>query len=94
MTVWASAIGKALAQQGNRTAATECFQKGIDITSDMTHQLQLALAAAGVDYVVAPYATRFNSIALIHPAERLMENRRYLSGTRPTSSSRTCQWRA
>eukprot|EP01052_Picozoa_sp_SAG31_P011690 SAG31_NODE_667_length_12948_cov_70.090746_12_plen_223_part_00 len=47
--------GMALAQQGNRTAATECFQKGVDITADMTHQLQLALKEAGVDFVVAPY---------------------------------------
>ena len=33
----------------------ECFQKGVEITPGMTHQLQLALTAAGVDFVVAPY---------------------------------------
>eukprot|EP01050_Picozoa_sp_SAG11_P031654 SAG11_NODE_9931_length_869_cov_0.784416_1_plen_182_part_10 len=47
--------GLQLAHQGNRTAATECFQKGLSISSEMTRQLQLALTSAGVRFVVAPY---------------------------------------
>ena len=49
------ARGQALAHEGNRTAATDAFQKGISIRSDMIRRTQRALREAGVEFIVAPY---------------------------------------
>lgn len=49
------ARGMAHAQDGNRSAATDCFQAAIRITPQMTRSLQKKLHEAGVQFIVAPY---------------------------------------
>ncbi|KAG1668814.1 hypothetical protein FOA52_004908 [Chlamydomonas sp. UWO 241] len=48
---------KALAHlaAGNVSAAEECFQRAVNVTSTMAKQFMEALKEAGVDFVVAPY---------------------------------------
>jgi exonuclease-1 len=47
--------GLDLHAKGKRAAAAECFQKAVDVTPDMAHELIKALRAYKVDYIVAPY---------------------------------------
>ncbi len=49
------ARGMAHAQDGNRSAATDCFQAAIRITPEMTRNLQKKLHEADVEFIVAPY---------------------------------------
>lgn len=42
-------------QQGNRTAANDCYRKAVDITPRMAHKLIKALQAEGIECIVAPY---------------------------------------
>ncbi|KAL6056081.1 Rad2 nuclease, variant 2 [Balamuthia mandrillaris] len=42
-------------RQGNRSAARECFQKAVDITPFMAHQLIQMLHGEGIECIVAPY---------------------------------------
>lgn len=51
------ALEKALAHSaaGNTAAAFECYQRAVDISPEVAKGLIVALQAAGVEYVVAPY---------------------------------------
>ena len=42
-------------KSGNKTQASECFQKSIDITPEMALNVMKACRAKGVDCIVAPY---------------------------------------
>ena len=42
-------------RQGNTAKARECFQRCVDVTSVMAHQLMKACRARSVDCIVAPY---------------------------------------
>lgn len=42
-------------RQGNKTAALEAYQKAVDITPDIAHELVQALQNRGIAFVVAPY---------------------------------------
>src|SRR5579859_6743838 len=48
-------LGMRLYAQGQKSKATECFQKCIDITPEMAHRFILALRRENISYVVAPY---------------------------------------
>jgi exonuclease-1 len=49
------ARAKGFVEEGRRADATQYFQRGISITPEMTHKLQLALRAANIEFIVAPY---------------------------------------
>ncbi|XP_076314124.1 exonuclease tos isoform X2 [Tachypleus tridentatus] len=42
-------------REGKLKEARECFQRSVDITSEMAHELIKACQQKGVDYIVAPY---------------------------------------
>lgn len=42
-------------RDGNTSAARECFQKAIDITSEMVLKVIHLLQAENIQYIVAPY---------------------------------------
>ena len=42
-------------RQGSRTAATECYQRAVDITPEIAHDLVIALKEKGIRFIVAPY---------------------------------------
>jgi exonuclease 1 len=54
------ARGMAHAQDGNRSAATDCFQAAIRITPDMTRQLQEKLREAGALLTASPVQSANN----------------------------------
>eukprot|EP00871_Galdieria_phlegrea_P002842 jgi/Galph1/3559/GphlegSOOS_G2195.1 len=47
--------GQTLLKEGKLTHATECFQKAVNITPFMAHQVAQALMEMGVQVLVAPY---------------------------------------
>lgn len=47
--------GMDLHAKGKRAAATEYFQRAVDVTPDMAHHVIKSLRAYKVDYLVAPY---------------------------------------
>lgn len=48
-------MGMRFHSQGQKSKATECFQKCIDITPEMAYRFILALRRENISYVVAPY---------------------------------------
>ena len=49
------AIASNLMREGNRTAAADHFAKAVDITPQLAHAVQAAVAHLGVEIIVAPY---------------------------------------
>ncbi|XP_072984800.1 exonuclease 1-like isoform X2 [Typha latifolia] len=49
------ALAKEKLKEGNVSAAVECFQKAIQITPSMAHQLIQILRSENIDFLVAPY---------------------------------------
>lgn len=47
--------GMALLRDGRRSEAIDCFQRSLDVTPEMAHDLMAACRLAGIEVVVAPY---------------------------------------